>query len=126
MLEGRNSLILMAVALITAGLLLRWDLVDWIIDAEGAIFVLGGVAAGVLAIVKSLSARSSQTSRPTFGVHAPVSSPRPRSYPILGDAGHRQTRSRTRIRSDTSLTIRRSVLVTAAKLAPGPAPGSGE
>jgi hypothetical protein len=62
MLEGRNSLILMAVALITAGLLLRWDLVDWIIDAEGAIFVLGGVAAGVLAIVKSLSARSSQTS----------------------------------------------------------------
>jgi hypothetical protein len=62
MLEGRNSLILMAVALITARLLLRWDLVDWIIDAVGAILVLGGVAASVLAIVNSLSARSHQTS----------------------------------------------------------------
>ena len=62
MLAGRNSIVLMAVALITAGLLLRWDLVDWIIDSVGAILVLGGVAAGVLAIVKSPSARSHQTS----------------------------------------------------------------
>ncbi len=42
MLAGRNSIVLMAVALITAGLLLRWDLVDWIIDSVGAILVLGG------------------------------------------------------------------------------------
>lgn len=62
MLEGRNSLVLIAVAPITAGLLLRWDLVDWIIDSVEAILVLGGVAAGVLAIVKSLRARSHQTS----------------------------------------------------------------
>jgi|DeeseametaMP0747_FD_contig_91_258971_length_293_multi_2_in_0_out_0_1 uncharacterized membrane protein YtjA (UPF0391 family) len=62
MLEGRNSLILTAVALIAAGLLLRWDLVDWIIDLVGAILVLSGVAAGVLAIVKSLSSRNHQTS----------------------------------------------------------------
>ena len=62
MLEGRNSLILTAVALIAAGLLLRWDLVDWIIDLVGAMLLLGGVATGVLAIVKSLSSRSHQTS----------------------------------------------------------------
>ena len=42
MLEGRNSLVLIGVALITARLLLRWDLVDWIIDSVGAILVLGG------------------------------------------------------------------------------------
>ena len=62
MLEGRNSLILTAVALIAAGMLLRWDLVDWIIDLVGAILILSGGAAGVLAIVKSLSARNRQTS----------------------------------------------------------------
>jgi uncharacterized membrane protein YtjA (UPF0391 family) len=62
MLEGRNSLILTAIALIAAGLLLRWDLVDWIIDLVGAVLLLGGVATGVLAIVKSLSARNQQTS----------------------------------------------------------------
>ena len=62
MLEGRNSLILTAVALIAAGLLLRWDLVDWIIDLVGAMLLLGGVATGVLAIVKSLSSRNHQTS----------------------------------------------------------------
>ena len=62
MLEGRNSLILTAVALIAAGLLLRWDLVDWVIDAVGAILVLSGIVVGVLARVKSLSARNQQTS----------------------------------------------------------------
>ncbi len=55
--SGGPSLIVVAIVLVVAGLLLRWDLVDWLIDAVGAVFIVAGIATGALAMVKVMSAR---------------------------------------------------------------------
>ena len=51
------SLFAVAIVMIVAGLLLRWDLVDWLIDAAGMVFIVAGLAAGAFAMVKVISAR---------------------------------------------------------------------
>ena len=51
------SLFAVAIVMIVAGLLLRWDLVDWLIDAAGMVFIVAGLAAGAFAMVKAISAR---------------------------------------------------------------------
>ncbi len=55
--SGGPSLFVVAIVLVVAGLLLRWDLVDWLIDAAGAVFIVAGITAGAFAVVKSMSAR---------------------------------------------------------------------
>ena len=54
---GGNNLIVMAVVLVVAGLFLRWDLVDWLIDAVGMIFIVVGVVAGAVGVFRSFSGR---------------------------------------------------------------------
>ena len=51
------SLFAVAIVMVVAGLLLRWDLVDWLIDAVGAVFIVAGIAAGAFAMVKAISTR---------------------------------------------------------------------
>ena len=54
---GAGGLILIAVAMIITGLFLRWDLVDWLIDAVGFLFIAGGVITGVVGALKLLMGR---------------------------------------------------------------------
>ena len=54
---GAGGLILIAVAMIVTGLVLRWDLVDWLIDAVGFLFIAGGLITGVVGSLKLLIGR---------------------------------------------------------------------
>ena len=54
---GGNNLIVMAIVLVVAGLFLRWDLVDWLIDAVGMIFIVAGAVAGAVGVFRSVSGR---------------------------------------------------------------------
>ena len=56
------GLIVVGVFLLAVGLVLRWDLIDWLIDAVGFLFLLGGAGVSIAGIVKLLfrgEARSS-------------------------------------------------------------------
>ena len=46
-----------AALLIVAGLLLRLDLVDWLIDAVGLVFLIAGLGVGIVGVVKLISGR---------------------------------------------------------------------
>ena len=39
------------------GLVLRWELIDWLIDAVGFMFIAGGVVVGVVGLISMLSSR---------------------------------------------------------------------
>ena len=54
---GDSSLIVVAITLVVAGLFLHWDLIDWLIDAVGLLFIVGGVGAGIAAFIKMLTRR---------------------------------------------------------------------
>jgi len=55
--NGSASFFAVAIVLVVAGLFLRWDLVDWLIDAVGLLFIVVGIAAGAFAAVKTMSSR---------------------------------------------------------------------
>jgi hypothetical protein len=55
--NGGASFFAVAIVLVVAGLFLRWDLVDWLIDAVGLLFIVAGIAAGAFAAVKAMSSR---------------------------------------------------------------------
>ena len=57
---GGRSLIVVAIVLIVTGLFMRWDLVDWLIDAVGLVFIAGGVIAGLLGLFGAISGRREQ------------------------------------------------------------------
>jgi hypothetical protein len=54
---GGGGLMVAAVALLVAGLFLRWDLIDWLIDTVGLLFIIGGAGVGIAALIKILSGR---------------------------------------------------------------------
>ena len=43
--------------LLVIGLVLRWELIDWLIDAVGFMFIAGGVVVGVVGLISMLSSR---------------------------------------------------------------------
>ncbi len=49
---GGSGLIVFGVALFVMGLVLRWDLIDWLIDAVGLLFLLAGAGVGIAGIVR--------------------------------------------------------------------------
>ena len=49
---GAGGLVLAAVLMLATGLVLRWDLVDWLIDAVGFLFIAGGVVTGVIGLLR--------------------------------------------------------------------------
>ena len=53
-LEG-SSLILLAILLVIFGVFLRWDLVDWIIDAAGFLLIVLGIILGVVGLIQVLT-----------------------------------------------------------------------
>ena len=49
---GAGGLILVAVVMLAIGVVLRWDLIDWMIDIVGFLFIVGGLVTGVVGILK--------------------------------------------------------------------------
>ena len=52
---GTAGLILVAIMMVAIGSVLRWELIDWLIDLIGFMFIGGGVVVGVVALVRLLS-----------------------------------------------------------------------
>lgn len=53
-LEG-SGLILAAIVLVILGVVLRWDLIDWLIDATGLLLIVVGVILGIVGLIQMLS-----------------------------------------------------------------------
>lgn len=47
-----GSLVLAAILLVIVGAVLRWELVDWIIDAAGFLLIVVGVILGVVGLIQ--------------------------------------------------------------------------
>ena len=54
---GGSGLVVAAIILVAIGLTLRWDLIDWLIDAVGFLFIVAGIGVGVAGVVRLLSGR---------------------------------------------------------------------
>ncbi len=48
--------------LLVIGLVLRWELIDWLIDAVGFMFIAGGVVVGIVGLISMLSSRRGSSS----------------------------------------------------------------
>ena len=59
---GSSGLIVTAVALVMVGLFLRWDLIDWLIDAVGFLFIAAGLGLGAFGIFSWATSRKSEPS----------------------------------------------------------------
>ena len=57
---GAGGLILAALAMLATGFVLRWELIDWLIDAVGLMFMAGGAITGVVGLIKLMSGRGRQ------------------------------------------------------------------
>ncbi len=57
--SGAAGLLLVAIIMIVIGSILRWELIDWLIDLIGFLFIGGGVVVGVVALFRLLSGRGS-------------------------------------------------------------------
>ena len=53
-LQGGGFLMIGAI-LVVAGVLLRWDLVDWIIDTAGFLLIVLGAVVGIIGLIKMFS-----------------------------------------------------------------------
>ncbi|HAL49764.1 MAG: hypothetical protein FI707_01290 [SAR202 cluster bacterium] len=49
---GAAGLILFAAFLLATGLVLRWDLIDWLIDAVGFLFIAAGLITGAVGLIR--------------------------------------------------------------------------
>ena len=50
-----GGLILVGGIFVFAGVLLRWDLVDWIIDTAGFLLIVVGAVIGIIGLIKMFS-----------------------------------------------------------------------
>ena len=53
-LEG-GGLLMAGILLIIVGIVLRWDLIDWLINATGLILIIIGVILGIIGLIQSFS-----------------------------------------------------------------------
>ena len=51
----RNGSVLIGLILIVLGIILRWDLIDWLIDTTGILLIIIGVALLVFGIISNLT-----------------------------------------------------------------------
>ena len=52
--------------LVFAGVLLRWDLVDWIIDTAGFLLIIVGAVIGIVGLIKMFSGGGQSSSYDDF------------------------------------------------------------
>jgi len=56
------GLIIVGAFLLAVGIVLRWDLIDWLIDAVGFLFLLAGLGVGIAGIFKLLFRKEARSS----------------------------------------------------------------
>ena len=49
---GGGGLIVTGMMLFVVGLVLQWDLIDWLIDTVGLLFLLAGAGIGIAGIIR--------------------------------------------------------------------------
>ena len=52
---GGGGLILVGMVIFILGLVLRWDLIDWLIDATGLVLIVIGVVIGIVGLFQMLT-----------------------------------------------------------------------
>ena len=50
-----GGFLLVGAIFVVAGVLLRWDLVDWIIDTAGLLLIVVGAVVGIIGLIKLFS-----------------------------------------------------------------------
>ena len=60
-LEG-SGLLMAGVLLLIVGIVLRWDLIDWLIDASGLILIVIGVILGIIGLIQTFSGGGQKSS----------------------------------------------------------------
>ena len=59
---GSGGLILAAIVLVFMGLLIRSDILTWLLDLIGFIFIAGGVIVGIIGLIGMFTGGKSQAS----------------------------------------------------------------
>ena len=59
---GSGGLFVTAIALVIVGLFLRLDLIDWLIDAMGFLFIAGGLVLGMFGVFNWATSRKGGSS----------------------------------------------------------------
>ncbi|MCH7801550.1 MAG: hypothetical protein IIC24_08430 [Chloroflexi bacterium] len=57
-----SSLLLAGIVLVILGAVLRWDLIDWLINLTGLILILIGVVLGIIGLVQMMSGNKGTSS----------------------------------------------------------------
>ena len=57
-----SSLLLSGIVLVILGAVLRWDLIDWLINLTGLILILIGVVLGIIGLVQMVSGNKGTSS----------------------------------------------------------------
>ena len=57
-----SSLLLAGIVLVILGAVLRWDLIDWLINLTGWILILIGVVLGIIGLVQMMSGNKGTSS----------------------------------------------------------------
>jgi hypothetical protein len=55
------SLIMVGALLLVMGLVLRWELVDWLIDAVGFLFLLAGAGFGIVGVIRLMTRKEARS-----------------------------------------------------------------
>ena len=50
-----SGLILVAIILLILGVVLRWNLIDWLIDTTGLLLIVVGVVLGIIGLIQTFS-----------------------------------------------------------------------
>ena len=52
---GGGGILLVGIVVFILGLVLRWDLIDWLIDATGLVLIVIGVVIGIVGLFQMLT-----------------------------------------------------------------------
>ena len=52
---GGSGILVMGILLLIVGIVLRWDLIDWLIDAAGLVLIIIGIILIVIGVVQAFS-----------------------------------------------------------------------
>ena len=59
---GGFGLLVAGIVLVILGLILRWDLIDWLINQTGMIMILIGIVLGIIGLVQMMSGNKGTSS----------------------------------------------------------------
>ena len=59
---GGFGLLISGIVLVILGAVLRWDLIDWLIDATGFVLILIGAIAGIIGLIQMFTGGGQRSS----------------------------------------------------------------